>query len=103
MRRMRTSVKRWGNSAAVRIPASVMEAADIHLEDVVDISEKEGEIILKPVRSKGFDLDDLVDGINPGNLHEPIDFGPPQGKELSNTEGRTPSGRRRTPNAERQR
>ena len=100
---MRTIVKKWGNSAAVRIPASVMEAADIRLEDVVDISEKEGEIVVKRVRSKGFDLDDLVDGITSRNLHVPIDFGPPQGKEFSNTEGRTPSGKRRTPNAERQR
>jgi antitoxin MazE len=78
---MRTTVKKWGNSAAVRIPASVMEAAHIRLEDVVDISEKEGEIVLKRVRSKGFDLEDLVDRITSRNLHEPIDFGPSQGKE----------------------
>ena len=78
---MRTIVKKWGNSAAVRIPASVMQAADIRLEDVVDISEKKGEIILKPVRSGEYDLDDLVGRITSQNLHEPIDFGPPQGKE----------------------
>ena len=78
---MKTTIKKWGNSAAVRIPASVMEAADIRLEDVVDISEKEGEIVVKRVRSKGFDLDDLVDGITSRNLHVPIDFGPPQGQE----------------------
>jgi len=78
---MRTTVKKWGNSAAVRIPASVMEAADIRLEDVVDISEKEGKIVLKRVRAGGFDLDDLVERITSGNLHEPIDFGAPQGKE----------------------
>jgi len=58
-----------------------MQAADIRLEDVVDISEKKGEIILKPVRSGEYDLDDLVGRITSQNLHEPIDFGPPQGKE----------------------
>ena len=78
---MKTTIKKWGNSAAVRIPASVMEAADIRLEDVVDISEKEGEIVVKRVKSTGIDLDDLVDGITSQNLHESIDFGPAQGKE----------------------
>jgi len=78
---MKTTVKKWGNSAAVRIPATVMDAADIQVEDVVDVSEEEGRIIVKRVQSKNYDLDDLVNGITSQNLHEPIDFGPPQGKE----------------------
>ena len=78
---MRTTVKKWGNSAAVRIPATVLQAADIQVEDVVEISEKGGKIILKPVRSEGYDLRDLLNRISPENLHEPADFGSPQGKE----------------------
>ena len=78
---MRTTVKKWGNSAAVRIPATILEAADIRIEDLVDISEKGSKIILKPVRSKGYDLDELVDRITPKNLHEAVDSGSPQGKE----------------------
>jgi|ERR1700756_4120189 antitoxin MazE len=79
---MRTIVKKWGNSAAVRIPASVMEAADLRVEDLVDVSEEEGKIIVKRVQSKHYDLDDLIGRISKQNLHEPVDFGPAQGKEI---------------------
>lgn len=79
---MRTIVKKWGNSAAVRIPASVMKAADLHVEDLVEVSEEEGKIVVKRVHSKDYDLDDLIGRITTENLHEAIDFGPSQGKEI---------------------
>ena len=79
---MKTTVKKWGNSAAVRIPSAVMEAADMRVEDVVDVSEEEGRIIVKRVQSKNYDLDDLLNGITKQNLHEPVDFGSSQGKEI---------------------
>jgi antitoxin MazE len=79
---MRTIVKKWGNSAAVRIPASVMEAAELRVEDLVEVSEEEGKIVVKRVHSKDYDLDDLIDRITTENLHEAIDFGPSQGKEI---------------------
>ena len=80
--RMKTTVKKWGNSAAVRIPSAIMKAAGIRLEDLVDVSEEEGKIIVKRVQSKNYDLDDLVNGITVQNLHEPVDFGSSQGKEI---------------------
>jgi antitoxin MazE len=79
---MKTTVKKWGNSAAVRIPSAIMEAADIRLEDLVDVSEEEGKIIVKRVQSKNYDLDDLVNRITVQNLHEPVDLGSSQGKEI---------------------
>lgn len=79
---MKTTVKKWGNSSAVRIPAAVMEAADMRVEDVVDVSEEEGVIIVKRAQSKNYNLDDLVKGITGQNLHGPVDFGSAQGKEI---------------------
>src|SRR3981189_1250512 len=35
-RAMRAKVKKWGNSAAVRIPASVMQATRLDFAEVVD-------------------------------------------------------------------
>jgi antitoxin MazE len=80
---MKVKVKKWGNSAAVRIPASVMEAAHLELDAVVEMREQAGRIVIEPVRKKTYDLNDLLKGINAQNLHEPIDFGPPQGKEVA--------------------
>ena len=33
---MRVTVKKWGNSASVRIPSSVMAAARLSLDETVD-------------------------------------------------------------------
>ena len=79
---MKATVKKWGNSAAVRIPASVLEATHLHLDDDVEVREEKGRIIIEPVRKKTYKLEDLLKGINSKNLHEIIDFGPPVGKEV---------------------
>jgi antitoxin MazE len=79
---MRATVKKWGNSAAVRIPASVMEATRLHLDEDVDVREEKGRIVIEPVRQKRYRLEDLVKQINARNLPEPVDFGPPVGREV---------------------
>jgi antitoxin MazE len=79
---MKSIVKKWGNSAAARIPASVMEAMHLDLDDVVEISEEKGRIVIEPLRQKSYVLDDLVKGIIAKNRHEALDFGPPQGKKV---------------------
>ena len=52
---MRTSAKKWGNSAAAPIT---------------------------PVPEETYQLDDLLKGITEDNIHEEIDFGRPEGKEV---------------------
>ena len=79
---MKATVKKWGNSAAVRIPSSVMEAMRLHLDEVVDVREEKGRIVIEPLQQKTYALDDLLKGITAKNLHEAVDFGPPQGKEV---------------------
>jgi antitoxin MazE len=78
---MRTVVKKWGNSASVRIPAAVLQAAHLDLDEPVDVREESGRIVIEPVRRKEYDLAELVKGITRGNLHEEVDFGSPVGKE----------------------
>jgi len=79
---MEVIVKKWGNSAAVRIPAAVMTAANVALDQSVEVREEQGRIVIDPVRSKSFKLDDLLGGITAKNLHQPIDTGAPMGKEV---------------------
>jgi antitoxin MazE len=78
---MRVVVKKWGNSASVRIPASVLSAARVSLDEAVDIREENGRIIIEPIRPPQFDLQQLVAGITQENLHHEADFGRPVGKE----------------------
>jgi antitoxin MazE len=79
---MKATVKKWGNSAAVRIPASVMQATNLQLDDVVDVREESGRIVIEPVRQKRYELDALLKGITSKNQHQAIDFGDPVGKEV---------------------
>ena len=78
---MKAVVKKWGNSASVRIPASVMVAAGLKLDQPVDVREEAGRVIIEPVASVEYDLAELLAGITPENIHAEIDFGGPVGKE----------------------
>jgi antitoxin MazE len=78
---MRVIVKKWGNSAAVRIPSGIMEAAQIALDDACDMREQDGEIVMTPVRTDKVDLENLLQATTAENLHAEVDFGNVVGKE----------------------
>ena len=78
---MKSVVKKWGNSAAVRIPAAVMEAIPLELDEPVDVREDAGRIVIEPVRKKVYDIHSLIKRITRENLHEAVDFGAAVGKE----------------------
>ena len=75
---MRGVVKKWGNSAAVRIPASVLEGAKLRLDQPVDVREEGGRIVIEPLHPPRYDIDALVAGITDDNRHEAIDTAEPQ-------------------------
>ena len=59
---MQTEIKKWGNSAAVRLPAKVLAQAGMDINSSVEIVAVDGEIILKPIanRTGEYTLDDLL-------------------------------------------
>ena len=79
---MRATVRKWGNSAAVRIPASVMQAMQLALDEDVDVREEAGRIVIEPVRQKTYDLRKLLKATTAKNQPNAVDFGPPRGKEV---------------------
>lgn len=78
---MRVQVKKWGNSASVRIPVSVMAAASLRVDQAVDVREEGGRVIIEPVTVPSYDLDDLLAKMTPDTFPEDIDFGRPVGGE----------------------
>ena len=79
---MHVIVKKWGNSASVRIPVAVMKAVNLSLDETVDVHEEGGRIVIEPVRTtQKYDLSQLLAGITPENLHAEVNFGPAVGKE----------------------
>ena len=76
---MRGIIKKWGNSAAVRLPAPLLKSLDLGLEDQVLIRVEDGNIVLEPVRQAAPALHSLLQDVQPQNLHAEIDFGTPGG------------------------
>ena len=76
---MRVTVRKWGNSAAVRLPASIMQATQLELGEVVDMRKDQGRIVIERVIPKKYDLSELLKGITNKNKHRAIDFGPALG------------------------
>ena len=79
---MRLQVKKWGNSASVRIPASIMAAAALHTDQLVDVRKEKGRIVIEPVLAPVYDLDSLLDQMSPDTFPDEIDFGQPVGNEI---------------------
>lgn len=78
---MKVLVKKWGNSAAVRIPAVVMAASRLGVDQTVEVREEGGRIVIEPIRVN--ELEMLVAGITPDNLHSEVSFGPAVGNEAA--------------------
>ena len=78
---MRVTVRKWGNSAAVRLPSAIMQAAQLDLDAPVDVREEDGRIVIAPVREPELALADLLAGITDDNVHGEAEFGGPVGDE----------------------
>ncbi len=79
---MESVIRKWGNSPALRLPSSVLKEAGYRLEQKVELVVRRGQIVIQPSRKLEYELNELLDGITPRNLHDESDFGTPAGKEL---------------------
>ena len=79
---MTARIRKWGNSAAVRIPAALLAEAQVEFDQTVEIRADRGRIVIEPVRRKVFAIRDLIAGIRPDNLHDAAETGPPVGREV---------------------
>ena len=75
---MVATIKKWGNSFALRIPKKLLDRLELGENGMVEIEVDDGKLIVKPLDR----LDTLLGQINEENRHEEIDFGAPQGKEI---------------------
>jgi antitoxin MazE len=80
---MELTIKRWGNSAALRLPADLLNGLNLKPESVVDVSMKNKAIVIKPIKKKSnISLEQLLAGITSENLHSEVDTGYAVGKEF---------------------
>jgi antitoxin MazE len=79
--RNETTVSKWGNSLAVRIPQRIAKQARISEGDLVDLAlQLDGSIVLRATRPR-YELSELVSKITAKNRHGETGWGAPVGKE----------------------
>ena len=79
---MRTKIKKWGNSLALRIPKSFALNANLRQDELVDLSIDKERIIITLIGEKEYSLDELLEGVSESNLHSEFDTGAPVGREI---------------------
>jgi antitoxin MazE len=81
---MVTKVQKWGNSQGLRLARQVLEDARIAVGDDVDVTVREGVIVIAPVRRvRGKQsLEKLVKRIPNNCKTGEIDWGKPVGREV---------------------
>jgi antitoxin MazE len=78
---MKARVQKWGNSLGVRIPKALAQEVALETDSEVDMSTRDGSIIISPVRQKGPSLRQLLAGVTEANLHGEISTGGTKGRE----------------------
>ncbi len=79
---MLTRIQEWGNSLGLRIPKAFADEARVTAGSTVDISLDDGGLIIRPVRSPSYRLEDLLSEVTSDNLHEEIATGDRAGREV---------------------
>lgn len=79
---MQVTMRKWGNSIGVRIPAGILTELNLNAEKKVDVRAEAGRIIIEPIIDSQETLEQLLGQITPDNVHSEIDFGESVGKEL---------------------
>ncbi|CAN5395944.1 AbrB/MazE/SpoVT family DNA-binding domain-containing protein [soil metagenome] len=78
---MRARVQRWGNSLALRIPKAFATETALESGSEVELTLDEGRLVVTPVASPSYELEDLLTQVTPKNLHGEVDTGSSVGDE----------------------
>lgn len=79
---MQSQINKWGNSAAIRIPAKVLADTELSMHSHINIEAKDGKIIIEPLEQtpKRFKLPfseaDLLQDIDAHTAHADAIYSP---------------------------
>lgn len=79
---MDTTIQKWGNSFAVRLPKAITKKLRIGAGTKVRVNADKRRIVIQQVPKKRETLEDLVARITPETRHQEFQWGKPQGKEI---------------------
>jgi antitoxin MazE len=76
---MVVTLQKWGNSIGVRLPRPMLEQVGLQEGSQVEVLAEGDHLVIRRKRLK---LADLLAQCKPENRPDPIDFGPPAGREI---------------------
>lgn len=77
-----TTIQKWGNSLAVRIPQAAAREAALEEGTPVELIVENGEVVVRPTRRRKYSLADLLKDCKPSQLHGEADWGEDVGREV---------------------
>lgn len=76
------TIKKWGNTAAVRLPKKIVEAAHVSLDQELEVTVQGKSIVLTPIKKKNIKtLEQLLRGVTPDAVRGELDWGSEVGNE----------------------
>ncbi len=79
---MQTKIQRWGNSLGLRIPRSFAEEAGVEAGSEVDLSVRDGDLVVRAAKRRAYRLGELLKKVTAKNLHGEVDTGEAIGREV---------------------
>ncbi len=77
------TVQKWGNSLAIRIPAGLAGQIDLTDGTKVDLTLREGALVIRPATEPKLSLRALLESCNSSQIHREFDWGDDVGAEVS--------------------
>lgn len=81
-----TKAQKWGGSVTAPIPAALARRFNIVAGTPIQVEERDGAIVVRPVTRKRRTLAEILKSCKKkfpkGNPHGEIDYGPPVGREI---------------------
>ncbi|WP_418791086.1 AbrB/MazE/SpoVT family DNA-binding domain-containing protein [Phosphitispora sp. TUW77] len=79
---MYTTIHKWGNSKAVRLPKGILEKASLRENDQVEIMAEHDCIIIRRAKKKHLTIEERFEGYSGNYQCKELDTGKPVGKEV---------------------
>ena len=79
---MEARVQKWGNSAGIRIPSSILKSLNIKTNDILNIIQEDDKLIISIPKKKKISLSDRFKEYNGKNLAKYFSWDENIGREL---------------------
>ena len=75
-------IQKWGNSSGIRIPSSILKSLNIKTNDILNIEQEDGKIIISIPKKKKISLEERFKEYHGKNLAKEFTWDEDVGREI---------------------